>query len=227
MVRNKFDTQLSLLNTEIIEMGALCEATISDAVKALIQNDKELAKKTIEAEKQIDQKEKDIESLCLKLLLQQQPVARDLRLISAALKMITDMERIGDQAADIADIVIIADSSLPTDFKDIELMAEATIKMVTESVEAFVQRDLVLAKEVIAYDDVVDNLFNVIKNEVIDLIAEMPKQSKEAQNKMGIDVIDILMIAKYFERIGDHATNIAEWVEFSITGTHIDNEDRS
>lgn len=226
MVRNRFDTQLSLLNTEIIEMGALCEATISDAVKALIENDRELARKTIEAEKQIDQKEKDIESLCLKLLLQQQPVARDLRLISAALKMITDMERIGDQAADIADIVIIADLSLPRDFKDIALMAEATIKMVTESVEAFVQRDLVLAKEVIAYDDVVDNLFNVIKNEVIEIIAEMPKQSKEEQNKMGTDVIDILMIAKYFERIGDHATNIAEWVEFSITGTHIDNEDR-
>ncbi len=227
MVRNRFDTQLSLLNTEIIEMGALCEETISDAVKALIENDKELAKKTIEAEKQIDQKEKDIEALCLKLLLQQQPVARDLRLISAALKMITDMERIGDQASDIADIVLIADLSLPRDFKEIKLMAEATIKMVTESVEAFVQRDLVLAKEVIAYDDVVDNLFDVIKNEVIDIIAHMPKQSKEEQNKMGIDVIDILMIAKYFERIGDHATNIAEWVEFSITGTHIDNEDKS
>ncbi|MHC1723113.1 MAG: phosphate signaling complex protein PhoU [Aminipila sp.] len=225
-MRNRFDTQLTLLNTEIIEMGALCEATISDAVKALIENDKELARKTIEAEKQIDQKEKDIESLCLKLLLQQQPVARDLRLISAALKMITDMERIGDQAADIADIVIIADLSLPKGFKDIELMAEATIKMVTESVEAFVQRDLVMAKEVIAYDDVVDNLFDVIKNEVIEIIAEMPKQTKEAQNKMGIDVIDILMIAKYFERIGDHATNIAEWVEFSITGTHIDYQDK-
>lgn len=226
-MRNRFDTQLTLLNTEIIEMGALCEATISDAVKALIENDKELAKKTIEAEKQIDQKEKDIESLCLKLLLQQQPVARDLRLISAALKMITDMERIGDQAADIADIVLIADLSLPTDFKDIKRMAEATIKMVTESVEAFVQRDLVLAKEVIAYDDVVDNLFDVIKNEIIGIIADMPKQAKEEQNKVGIDVIDILMIAKYFERIGDHATNIAEWVEFSITGTHIDNEDKS
>ncbi|MBE6033556.1 MAG: phosphate signaling complex protein PhoU [Clostridiales bacterium] len=224
-MRNRFDTQLSLLNTEIIEMGALCEATIGDAVKALIENDKELAKKTIEAEKQIDQKEKDIESLCLKLLLQQQPVARDLRLISAALKMITDMERIGDQAADIADIVIIADFALSRDFKDIKKMAEATIKMVTDSVEAFVQRDLVLAREVIAYDDVVDNLFNVIKDEVIEIIADIPKKTKEEQNKMGLDVIDILMIAKYFERIGDHATNIAEWVEFSITGTHINQEE--
>ncbi|QHI72425.1 phosphate signaling complex protein PhoU [Aminipila terrae] len=225
-MRNRFDTQLTLLNTEIIEMGALCEAIISDAVKALIENNKDLAKKTIESEKQIDQKEKDIESLCLKLLLQQQPVARDLRLISAALKMITDMERIGDQAADIADIVEVADFSLPRDFKDIKLMAEATIKMVTESVEAFVQRDLVLAREVIAYDDVVDDLFDVIKNEVIDIIAEMPRQAKAEQNNMGLEVIDILMIAKYFERIGDHATNIAEWVEFSITGAHIDNEDK-
>ena len=224
-MRNRFDTQLTLLNKEIIEMGALCETTINDAVKALIEKDKELAKKTIEAEKQIDQKEKDIEALCLKLLLQQQPVARDLRLISAALKMITDMERIGDQAADIADIVMLADLSLPTDFKDIKQMAEATIKMVTESVEAFVQRDLVLAKEVIAYDDVIDNLFDVIKNEVIDTIGNMPKQSREEQNKMGLDVIDILMIAKYFERIGDHATNIAEWVEFSITGTHMEQEE--
>lgn len=226
-MRNRFDTQLTLLNTEIIEMGALCEAIISDAVKALIENNKDLAKKTIESEKQIDQKEKDIESLCLKLLLQQQPVARDLRLISAALKMITDMERIGDQAADIADIVEVADFSLPRDFKDIKLMAEATIKMVTESVEAFVQRDLVLAREVIAYDDVVDDLFDVIKNEVIDIIAEMPRQAKAEQDNMGLEVIDILMIAKYFERIGDHATNIAEWVEFSITGAHIDNEDKN
>lgn len=225
MVRNKFDTQLNLLNTEIIEMGALCEAAISDAVKALIENDKELAKKTIKIDKQIDQKEKDIEALCLKLLLQQQPVARDLRLISAALKMITDMERIGDQAADIADIVVVADFFIPRDFKDTKQMAEATIKMVTESVEAFVHRDLVLAREVIAYDDVVDDLFDVIKNEVIEVIVGMSKQSKEEQNKIGIEAIDILMIAKYFERIGDHATNIAEWVEFSITGTHIDQEE--
>ncbi len=222
MVRNRFDTQLSLLNTEIIEMGALCEAAIGDAVKALINNDKELAKKTVETDKIIDQKEKDIESLCLKLLLQQQPVARDLRLISAALKMITDMERIGDQASDIAEIVTFADLSIPTDFKETKEMAEATIKMVTDSVEAFVQRDLVLAREVIAYDDVVDDLFSIIKNEVIDLIANMPKESEDIKNKMGLDLIDILMIAKYFERIGDHATNIAEWVEFSITGTHID-----
>ncbi len=222
MVRNRFDTQLTLLNTEIIEMGSLCEEAISEAVKALIDNDKGLAKKTIETDKLIDQKEKDIEALCLKLLLQQQPVARDLRLISAALKMITDMERIGDQAADIAEIVSVADLSLPRDFKHTKQMAEATIKMVTESVEAFVQRDLVLAREVIAYDDVVDDLFDVVKGEVIDIIAEISKEPKgsQAQNKKSVDLIDILMIAKYFERIGDHATNIAEWVEFSITGSH-------
>ncbi|QIB70618.1 phosphate signaling complex protein PhoU [Aminipila butyrica] len=224
-MRNRFDTQLTLLNKEIIEMGALCETTINAAVKALIEKDRALAKQTIEAEKQIDQKEKDIEALCLKLLLQQQPVARDLRLISAALKMITDMERIGDQAADIADIVLVADLTLPTDFQDIKLMAEATIKMVTESVEAFVQRDLVLAREVIAYDDVVDDLFDVVKDDVIQLIGDMPKADKEIRNQMSLDVIDILMIAKYFERIGDHATNIAEWVEFSITGTHTEQEE--
>lgn len=225
MVRNRFETQLSLLNTEIIEMGALCEAAISEVSKALINNDKVLAKKTIKTDKIIDQKEKDIEALCLKLLLQQQPVARDLRLISAALKMITDMERIGDQAADIAEIITFADLSIQTDFEDTKKMAEATIKMVTDSVEAFVQRDLVLAREVIAYDDVVDELFSIIKNEVIDIISDIPKESEEVKNKIGLELIDILMIAKYFERIGDHATNIAEWVEFSITGMHINQQE--
>lgn len=222
MMRSRFDTQLSLLNTELIEMGALCETVIADAVRALVQGDLELAKKTIEADKQINQKERDIEALCLKLLLQQQPVARDLRLISAALKMITDMERIGDQAADISEIVLVADLSLPHNFENIKDMADATIKMVTESIDAFVQRDLVLAKEVIEYDDVVDNLFDIIKLEVIEVIGKIRSESVEAADsgKIATGAIDILMIAKYFERIGDHATNIAEWVEFSITGTH-------
>lgn len=220
MVRNRFDNQLSLLNTEIIEMGALCEKAIEDAVKSLIDNDHVLAEQTVETDKKIDQKEKDIESLCLKLLLQQQPVARDLRLISAALKMITDMERIGDQASDIAEIVCSADLSLAKDFEHITQMAEATIKMVKDSVEAFVQRDLVLAREVMAYDDVVDELFDVIKNESIDFIGELANKNPEEKNKWGEYIMDMLMIAKYFERIGDHATNIAEWVEFSITGTH-------
>ncbi|MBN7773130.1 phosphate signaling complex protein PhoU [Clostridium aminobutyricum] len=221
-MRSRFDNQLSLLNTELIEMGSLCETAIADAVKALVQGDLELARKTIDADKRVDQKERDIEALCLKLLLQQQPVARDLRLISAALKMITDMERIGDQAADISEIVLVTDLSIPHDFEHIKDMADATIKMVTESIDAFVERDLVLAKEVIDYDDVVDNLFDEIKLAVIDAIAATRTQNQEAEDKekLATGAIDILMIAKYFERIGDHATNIAEWVEFSITGTH-------
>ncbi|MGN0711193.1 MAG: phosphate signaling complex protein PhoU [Anaerovoracaceae bacterium] len=220
MVRNRFDSQLNILNTEIIEMGALCEKSIEDAVKALIDNDRVLAATAVEADKKIDQKEKDIESLCLKLLLQQQPVARDLRLISAALKMITDMERIGDQAADIAEIVCSADFSMAKDFEHIKGMAEATTKMVKDCVEAFVERDLVMAREVMDYDDVVDNLFDVVKAEAIDFIVGLGGKSEEEKNKCGVFVMDIMMIAKYFERIGDHATNIAEWVEFSITGTH-------
>lgn len=221
-MRSRFDNQLSLLNTELIEMGSLCETVIADAAKALVQGDLELAQKTIEADKRIDQKERDIEALCLKLLLQQQPVARDLRLISAALKMITDMERIGDQAADISEIVLVTDLSIPHNFEHIKDMADATIKMVTESIDAFVERDLVLAKEVIDYDDIVDNLFDGIKMEVIDSIAAARNQQTDNENneKRTSGAIDILMIAKYFERIGDHATNIAEWVEFSITGKH-------
>lgn len=221
-MRSRFDNQLSLLNTELIEMGSFCETVIADAAKALVQGDLELAQKTIEADKRIDQKERDIEALCLKLLLQQQPVARDLRLISAALKMITDMERIGDQAADISEIVLVTDLSIPHNFEHIKDMADATIKMVTESIDAFVERDLVLAKEVIDYDDIVDNLFDEIKVEVIDSIAMAKNQQSDIENKekRTSGAIDILMIAKYFERIGDHATNIAEWVEFSITGKH-------
>ncbi|MEG2428821.1 MAG: phosphate signaling complex protein PhoU, partial [Oscillospiraceae bacterium] len=170
------------------------------------------AKQAIAEDKEIDQKEKDIEGLCLKLLLQQQPVAKDLRLISAALKMITDMERIGDQAADIAEIVTFTDLRESQNSVHIADMSYATMKMVTDSIDAFVQRDLNLAKEVIEYDDVVDNLFCSIKSDIIDLILKDPQKSEEA--------VDIIMIAKYFERIGDHATNIAEWVAFSITGNH-------
>ena len=220
MVRNRFDNQLNMLNAEIIQMGDLCEKAIEDAAKALTENDLELAKKAIAEDAQIDQKEKDIESLCLKLLLQQQPVARDLRLISAALKMITDMERIGDQAADIAEIVCSADLSWAKDFKLIKQMAAATVKMVNDSVEAFVQRDLVLAKEVMVNDDIVDGLFYDIKKKAIVLMEEFDAQSEEEKHKYAEYILDVLMIAKYFERIGDHATNIAEWVEFSITGTY-------
>jgi phosphate transport system protein len=211
-MRNKFDTQLDTLNNNLIIMGAMCENAIASAVKALMTYNVPLAQATIEAEKQIDEKEREIESLCLKLLLQQQPVARDLRFISAALKMITDMERIGDQAADIAEIVTFIDLSESKNKVNIAEMTEAIIKMVTESIDAFVNRNLGLAKSVIEYDDVVDGYFTRIKKDLIDLIS--------ADKQHGEAVLDILMIAKYLERIGDHATNIAEWVVFAITGTH-------
>jgi phosphate transport system protein len=213
MMRGKFDEQLALLNNMLIEMGAQIETAIASSIEALNTQDTELARRTIDFDHEIDQKEKDIESLCLKLLLQQQPVARDLRLISSALKMITDMERIGDQSADIAEISILL-SKTPYMLKlaNITKMAEATAKMVTESIDAFVKKDLALANRVIAYDDVVDGLFNDIRNELIALI--------QADAANGEQAIDLIMTAKYLERIGDHATNIAEWVAFSITGNH-------
>jgi phosphate transport system protein len=212
MMRNRFDTQLDILNNSLISMGALCENAISGAVKALLDNDMSLSKKVLATEAEIDQKEKDIESLCLKLLLRQHPVAGDLRLISAALKMITDMERIGDQAADIAEIVAYVDLTDNINKLHISDMATATIKMVTDSIDAFVKRDLKLAEEVIAYDDVVDELFCKIKTDVVSLITSNPQNGEQ--------FVDIIMIAKYLERIGDHATNIAEWVVFSINGKH-------
>lgn len=218
-MRSKFDAQLALLNTQLIQMGALCEAAIANATKALLEGDRELAQKTVEADEEIDQKEREIEGLCLKLLLQQQPVARDLRQISSALKMITDMERIGDQAGDISEITLLANIKRATaETKHIAAMAQATIKMVTDSIEAFVRQDLELARAVIAYDDVVDDLFNAVKSDMISLI------SADADN--GEFAIDLMLIAKYFERIGDHATNIAEWVEFAITGRHSNGADQ-
>lgn len=210
-MRNKFEEQLEQLNIELIEMGSLCEQRISDAIKALTTHNMELAKMVMEKDAEIDHKEREIESLCLKMLLQQQPVARDLRLISSALKMITDMERIGDQAADIAEIVSMANISVE-DLTNIVGMGEATMKMVTDSIDAYVRKDLELAKRVIDYDDVVDDYFVKIKKELIAFISNSESDGEFA--------VDLLMIAKYFERIGDHATNIAEWVEFSITGKH-------
>ncbi|SHK11918.1 phosphate uptake regulator, PhoU [Hathewaya proteolytica DSM 3090] len=211
-MRNKFDEQLEKLNVELIEMGAMCEEAISGVAKALKDNDVNIAREVIKKEKQIDHKEKDIESLCLKLLLQQQPVARDLRMISSALKMITDMERIGDQASDIAEIIKVADISSFEDTSHVGDMAAATIRMVTDSVEAYVKSDLDLARSVVEYDDVVDALFNKVKSEITSFIGHHKEEGEYA--------IDLLMIAKYFERIGDHATNIAEWVEFSLTGKY-------
>lgn len=213
MMRSRFDEQLELLNNELLEMGALIEHSIESASQALINQDIEAAKKAIEFDKQVDQKEKDIESLCLRLLLHQQPVARDLRQISAALKMITDMERIGDQAADISGIVIyLADTPYIKRLEHLPQMANAAIRMVNGSIDAYVKKDLPLAREIIAMDDIVDDLFVIIKDELIERIHEKTENGGQA--------LDLLMIAKYFERIGDHAQNIAEWVEFSITGQH-------
>lgn len=211
-MRNRFDEQLMLLNNELITMGALCEEAISGCVKYLIDNDIVMRDNTIEADKQIDQKERDIERLCMRLLMQQQPVATDLRVISSALKMISDMERIGDQASDIAEIVKHIQKNSLESKTHIADMARATIKMVTDSVESFVKKDIALAEAVIKNDDEVDALFNKVKNE---LIQAVQKSEDDAET-----LIDLLMIAKYFERIGDHAENIAEWVIYSITGHH-------
>lgn len=211
-MRNRFDEQLFELNREIIEMGAMCEEAISSASKALINGNLKQAKQVRANGIAIDQMERDIENRCMKLLLHQQPVARDLRLISAALKMITDMERIGDQAEDIAEIVIFLNGHTMETMNLIDVMSEETVKMVTDSVDAFVKKDVNLAQKVIEQDDIVDYYFSEIKYAITTLIKENSKDGEFA--------IDILMTAKYLERIGDHATNIAEWVIYSVTGKH-------
>lgn len=212
-MRNRFERELGFLNDELIEMGNLIESSINAAVVALKEQDVELAKRIIEKDKEIDEKEKDIEKRCLKLILQQQPVAGDLRLISSALKMITDMERIGDQAADICEITIrLAGTPYIKELVHIPQMADVTIKMVKTSIDSFVKKDTELVKEVIKLDDEVDELFNIVKNELIDIVRENLEHKEQ--------VIDLLMVAKYFERIGDHAENIAEWVYYAIVGEH-------
>ena len=211
-MRNRLDEQLELLNTELIRMGALCEDGIAQAAKVLVTRDEALRRAVDETEQEIDRKEREIESLCLKLLLQQQPVAKDLRQISAALKMITDMERIGDQAEDIAEIVTFLGGRGAENSALLREMARSTIKMVTESVDAYVRQNTALAEQVIAEDDVVDDYFTRVKKGLIERIAQDPTDGEFA--------LDLLMIAKYFERIGDHAVNIAEWVIFSVTGEH-------
>ena len=212
-MRSRFDEQLTLMKNELIRMGALCEEAISLTAKALSEGDRALAEKVEQLEAEIDQMERDIESLCLKLLLQQQPVARDLRQISAAMKIITDMERIGDQAADIAEIILamLSEGYVPEDVGHIREMAAETIQMVTESVDAYVRQDTERAGRVIAHDDVVDRYFNQVRKVLIQNVAEEPSS--------GEHVLDLLMIDKYLERIGDHAVNIAEWVIFSVTGS--------
>lgn len=209
-MRPKFDEQLEKLNSELIEMGALCENAMAMAAKALSEGSMKTAVKVPELSAEIDRKERDIETMCMKLLLQQQPVAGDLRVISAALKMVTDMERIGDNSGDIAEIVTMANIAASDHTEHIQDMARATIKMVTDSIDAFVKRDTDLAKAVIAYDDVVDGFFDKVKT---DLIGQFGNPEANGEK-----VLDLLMIAKYFERMGDHAAEIAKWVLFSLTG---------
>ena len=212
-MRNRFDRQLSTLNDELIEMGSMIEKSIETAIKALVNQDVDLARHAIEADEEIDRQERIIEDLCLKLLLQQQPVAKDLRLISSALKMITDMERIGDHASDISEITIaLADQPYIKKLEHIQQMAKETMIMLVGSIEAFVDKDLEKANEVIKRDDVVDDFLDKVKKELIQMIHENADKGEQAA--------DLLMVAKYMERIGDHATNISEWVIFSITGEH-------
>lgn len=213
-MRDFFQEQLNELNRELTRMGAACEEIIALASHALTDWDEELVRKVSTIGSQIDESERTIESICLKLLLRQQPVARDLRQISAAMKMITDMERIGDQAEDIVEIVPYMTAHPDEKFPKIREMAKAAQAMVTEAVDAYVKQDLEMARKVMAHDDVVDSYFSQIKSGIIDIIAAEPAHGEYA--------LDLLMIAKYFERIGDHCTNIAEWVEFSVTGIHED-----
>lgn len=208
-MRNKFDEQLKQLNNEMIEMANMIESAIQNAITAFLKQDVDTAKRIMNSDEIIDQKQKNIEGICFQLLIQQQPVARDLRTITAAMKMVTDMERIGDQAADISELTIVMADS-PYRFKEdhIKAMASETSLMVIKAIEAYVEKDLGKAYEVIARDDIVDNYFLKVK---ADLIEVMQKEADYAEH-----AADLLMVNKYLERIGDHATNIAEWVIFSI-----------
>ena len=214
MPRTNFKKQLEQLNDQMITMGSMIENAIETAITALVSQDTERAEEAIAFDMEIDAQERNIEQLCYKLLLMQQPVASDLRVVSATMKMITDMERIGDHASDISELTLLmAGKPYLREITDIEEMAKQTTVMVTDSVDAYVNRDLELAKKVIQMDDEVDELFNKIKSEIIGEI--------RAGLDDGEQTTDLLMAAKYFERIGDHATNIAEWVIFSLTGEHV------
>ncbi len=212
-MRSKFDKELNILHNNLVEMASLIEIAIGDAIKSLLNQDGDLARKSIEYDNEIDLKEKEIERRCLQLLMQQQPVATDLRVISTALKMITDMERIGDHAADIAEITLrLLGQEYIKKLEHIPQMGEATIKMVKDSIDAFILRDEASARAVIAEDDIIDDLFETVRNDLIVII--------QNNADSGAQAADLLMIAKYLERIGDHAVNIAEWVIFSMTGEH-------
>ena len=208
-MRSKFDEQLKILNQEMMFMGSMIEDSIQKAIDALMSQDKELARKIMESDSDVEHEQKKIEGICFNLLMQQQPVARDLRGISAAMKMVTDMERIGDHASDISEITImLADKPYVLEQDDIKKMASETVLMLIRSIEAYVEKDMEKAKKVIKHDDVVDDLFDKVKSEIIEMIRKEPEDGEQAT--------DMLMIAKYFERIGDHATNIAEWVIFAL-----------
>ena len=215
-MRNLFDSQLNTLHRKLIEMGSACETAIDLAVKALLEGNADIAHEAASHDREIDQMERDIEAICLKMLLQQQPVARDLRQISAAMKIITDMERIGDQAEDIGEIVPFLNGRTGVECEDIRLMAETAQQMVRSSIDAYVNQDMALVKKVISMDDIVDDAFDRTKETLIHMISCNREDSQYC--------LDLLMIAKYLERIGDHATNIAEWVAFSITGQHAKEE---
>ena len=214
-MRNKFDEQLEELHNELLQMGTLLEQGINFSNSALLEQNTSFAKKAIDIEYAVDKKEKIIEELCLKLLLHQQPVAKDLRIISSALKMITDMERIGDQIADISEIVLKMIGSISIiKLEHLNQMAIATSKMISSAINAFVKNDVETVKNVIKMDDVVDTLFYELRKDLVDLLRE--------DIDCGNQVLDFLMIAKYYERIGDHCVNIAEWILFSLTGKHKD-----
>ena len=215
-MRNLFDNQLNTLHRKLIEMGSACETAIDLAVRALLEGNAMVAHEAAAHDREIDHMEREIEGICLKMLLQQQPVARDLRQISAAMKIITDMERIGDQAEDIGEIVPFLNGRTGQECEDIRLMAETAQQMVRSAVDAYVNQDMALVKKVLSMDDIVDDAFDRTKERLIHMIA--------VNREDGQYCLDLLMIAKYLERIGDHATNIAEWVEFSITGTHTNEE---
>lgn len=214
MARIHYKKQLEQLNDQMITMGSMIENTITTAITALVSQDTERAEEVIAYDYEIDAQERNIEQHCYQLLLMQQPVAGDLRVVSATMKMVTDMERIGDHAADISELTLLmAGKPYVSEIMDIEQMAKETTVMVTKSVDAYVNRDLEMAREVISADDAVDDLFKKVRTAIIgDLRAGLDG---------GEQTMDLLMVAKYFERIGDHATNIAERVIFMLTGEYV------
>ena len=217
-MRSKFDEQLKNLNDEMIQMGVMIEEHIQQAIEALVNSNVELAKEIMEKDVIIDKKQRDIESICFNLLIQQQPVAKDLRAITAAMKMVTDMERIGDHAADISEVtVLLSNTKCNVVYDTIIKMASEASVMLIHSIDAFTEKDEAMAREVIEHDDVVDELFNKVKSELIDI---MKKDMQRGEQEM-----DMLLIAKYLERIGDHATNIAEWVIYALDNKGVKHSD--